>query len=68
MVDVEYADELIGLRDAIAHSVFAPTGSPLPFERFAQRSSYSFWVVGQRPEAELGACCRGGFREVFGKL
>jgi hypothetical protein len=46
MVDVEHVDELIGLLDAIAHSVFAATGCPLPFERFAQRSSYSFWVLG----------------------
>jgi hypothetical protein len=46
MVDVEYVDELIGLLDPIAHSVFTATGSPLPFERCAQRSSYSFWVVG----------------------
>jgi hypothetical protein len=68
MVDVEYVDELIGLLDAIAHSVFATTGAPLPFERFAQWSSYSFWILGQRPENELDAGCRGGFREVFGKL
>jgi hypothetical protein len=46
MVDIEYVDELIGLLDAIAHPVFAATGSPLAFERFAQRSSYSFWVLG----------------------
>jgi hypothetical protein len=46
MVDVEYVDELIGLLDAIAHSVFAATGSPLAFERFAQRSSNSFRVLG----------------------
>jgi hypothetical protein len=46
MVDVEYVDELIGVLDAIAHSILAATGSPLPFEGFAQRSSNSLWVVG----------------------
>jgi hypothetical protein len=46
MVDVEYVDESIGLLDAIAHSVFAAARSPLAFERFAQRSSNSFWIVG----------------------
>jgi len=46
MVDVEHVDELIGLLDAIAHSVFAAARSPLVFERFAQRSSNSFWIGG----------------------
>jgi hypothetical protein len=62
VADVDDVDGLVTLVDPITNPVLAATSPPLAFGRFPERSPYSTWVFGQRPEHEFDTGSGGDLR------